>query len=137
MRIRGFNEEDIITADRLYKKYYSSNEYPNFYSGFDFAYVVSNDNDEPILISGVKPIAEIITMTDLSKSVVDRREALYYSLHASIYSAARSGYKQLHAFTHSHSNLDRHLERVGFNKSDNKVFIMDLQEPVNGKKENI
>ena len=126
MKLRAFQNEDIFEIKRIYESFYNDNEYPHFETGYYDVFIVTDDNDKIISIGGVKPIMEIIALTNQDKSVRDRKDALIQIMDTSIYTAVKFGFNQLHAFVHDDSEWIEHLKKVQFKVSDNKVLILSF-----------
>ena len=131
MIIEAFKHRDIDWEKYIYEKFHRENEYPRFEYGYHAAFTVSND-DKIIVAAGVRPIAEVVMLTDLDSPIKQIIEAYYKVLEASIYTAAQFNYKELHAFTHPQSRWGGQLAKAGFRESSNKVHILRLED---GKKE--
>lgn len=127
MNIRDFRFDDIIWEKKIYDKFHSENEYPAFENQYHSAFIVENNAGRIVLAGGVRPIAEIVMLSDLTCSSRDRIEASMKLLEVGIYSAAKFNYNQLHAFTHPLSKWGSHLAKVGFKRSENVVHILDLK----------
>jgi len=126
MKLREFQNEDIPEIKRIYESFYNDNEYPHFETGYYDVFVVTDDNKKIISIGGVKPIMEIITLTNKNCSVRDRKDALIQIMNTSIYTAVKFGFNQLHAFVHDDSEWIEHLKKVQFKVSDNQVLILSI-----------
>jgi len=126
MRYRGLNPSDIIELQRIHEKFYKEEfELPDFFKGFLSSFVVTDDEDSPIIIGGVRSIAESVILTNKDMSASDRREALYGALKISIFSSSRFGFNQLHAFIQDEKWLN-HLKKVGFKETVGKSIVLNL-----------
>jgi hypothetical protein len=126
MKLRAFQKEDISEIKRIYESFYDDNEYPNFETGYYDVFVITDDNNKIISIGGVKPIMEIVALTNRDKSVRDRKDALIQIMNTAVYTAVKFGFNQLHAFVHDDPEWIEHLKKVQFKESENKVLILSL-----------
>lgn|SRR5262245_260520 len=125
--IREFKHIDIPQQRMLYNKFFANNEYPEFEHGYNAVFAVQNENSEIVSIAGIRPIAEVVALSNMDMSVKDRRAALITLFQALGYAAARYNYKQLHAFVHDNPAWVRHLGSMDFKESEAKVLILDLE----------
>lgn len=122
MIIREPKTLDKPEIDRIYNTYFKENEYP------PSTFVVADDNDKLVLAGGVKTIAEFAVISDQSRSVRIRQEALLHALGSAVLLANGMKYLQLHAFVDGDSSFVNHLQRYGFKLINAKVLVLDLGE---------
>lgn len=133
MNIRLLEQADIPEVDRIYNAYFSDNEYPAFFNGkYSCRYAVTDDSNKLILAGGVKTIAETVVVTDRSRPVKTRLDALLQALGSSIFITQAMKYNQIHAFVNNDEKYIKVLQTYGFKLVDAKVLILDCGEP-NGK----
>lgn len=123
---------DIPQEQMIHKSFFSENEYPAFEYGYNAVFTVENNLREIVSIAGIRPIAEVVAITNMDHPVRDRRAALITLAQALGFAASHFSYKQLHAFVHGDSKWIEHLKSMEFRESENKVLILDLE---NGQKE--
>lgn len=100
MEIRAFRQEDVEPVKRLFDKFYSGNiEVPDFTRDHLCAFSVVDHTGDIITAGGVRTIAEICLVTDKTRSVRSRMNALYEVLNASKFIAREFNYNWLHAVT--------------------------------------
>lgn len=115
MNIRELRIQDLEDIQKIHEKYYESEfSLPDFFGNFLCGFVVE-ENGEIITAGGVKRIAELIFVTDKSKTHRQRRTALYKGLEISSYLAGRNGFDQLHAFIQDEKWLEV-MESRGFSR---------------------
>lgn len=122
MIVRSLEIKDIPVIAELHQTYYKELELPDFTKGL--CSFVIGDN-EPVCIGMVKTYAEAIILTDKSKSLRQKREALYQVLDIGAYVAKQHGYQQLHAVT-----LDEHYAEIllkrGFDRVRGHNLVIDI-----------
>jgi len=130
MKIKPMLLSDRKEIDKIYKEFFSDNEYPNFIGGrFHQSFVVTNDNEKIVVAGGVRNIAEVVVLTDKNQSVRVRLEALLQALGSSIHIALASKYSELHAFVSSgETEYIEHLKKHGFKEIDAKILVLDIGE---------
>jgi hypothetical protein len=127
MIIRVPHLSDKQEIDRLYTKFFSKNEYPDFLNSFQCSFVVA-DGHGIILAGGVKLIAEAVVVTDQERPVRVRQEALIQALGSSIFIAEGMKFRQIHAFVNNDEEYARHLQKFGFKLIDAKLLMLDFGE---------
>jgi DNA-binding phage protein len=126
MNIRTITPQDIYKIKQVHQQFFSDEfDFPNFFDKFLNVFVVENDKEEFILAAGVRTITESVAITDMSKSVRQRREALYKALHASLYTCGRLGYDELHAFVQDEI-WKSHLEHAGFESTKGQSLVIGV-----------
>lgn len=96
--IRPISNEHIERARIVHSSQYEHEfELPDFYKML-CAFSIVNERDDLVSIAGVRPILELVVITDKTKPVRERYHAVYNILDASKYIASRNKYDQLHAF---------------------------------------
>jgi len=120
--IRSIQLGDASWICDIWEKWYKDEmPCPNFLDKFLCAFTVMN-NDQPIIIGGVRTIAESVILTDKSLPKKTRMRAIYETLEASKFVANRSGYNNLNAFIHD-PIWARCLIKMGFKSEE----ILTLQ----------
>jgi len=99
MIIRSITPDDIERIKQIHAKHYQTEfDLPDLFVGFDGVFAITNGNDDIITVGGVRPIAEVVAVTDKDFSVRDRREALYKLLDGMTFIAGSKGYDAIHCF---------------------------------------
>lgn len=125
MNIRAITPEDIREIKKIHEAHFSSEfDFEEFRSHF-LGYFVVEDEQGIISAGGVRTIAENVLVTNLDRSVRDRKLALVNVLQTSMFIASRHGYDQLHAFVQD-SEFEKHLHKVGFRGTKGKSLVMDV-----------
>lgn len=124
--IRDIQSSDITKARLIHEKYYKTQfDFPNFFNHFTCAYSICNENDELVSIAGVRPILELVVLTDKDKSVRERYRAVYQILDMSKYVASKKGFDELHAFVQEDHWRDVMLSR-GFKETVGKSLVIEV-----------
>ncbi len=111
--IRPIQLGDASWICDIWEKWYKNEmPCPNFLDKYLCAFTITN-NDQPVIIGGVRTIVESILLTDKNQSVRKRVNALYEAFDASKVIASRNGYNNLNVFT-SDKEWKNHLIRNGF-----------------------
>jgi hypothetical protein len=118
--------DHIDRAKEIHEVHYKSQfELPDFLNDFLLVYSSINKDGQLVSIAGVRPILEMIAITDPSKSARDKYHAVYDILQASMFTAAANKYDQLHAFIQ-----DPHWKKVmlkrGFNESKGQALVIEV-----------
>jgi len=125
MNIRCFNPSDIVKAKYLHTQHFIDEfEFPNFMD-MHGAVVIENDNNEIILIGGLRPISEVIAVTNKDKSTRERREALIKLLQFSLFTGTNFKYDQIHAFVQDKDFIE-HLLKFNFRETKGKSLVSDI-----------
>jgi len=124
--IRSYHPNDLHEIAEIHKKYYASEfSLPDFITKFLCSFTIV-DNGKIICAGGVRTIVESVIVTDKSQSVRIRREALYEMLQASMFTANKCGYEQLHASIIDDEQWKRHLDKVGFKPIKGEMLVLDV-----------
>ena len=125
MIIRALELNDLEQLKQIHAKFYANEfELPNFFNGFLGSFIII-DGDEIVTVSGVRPIAESIAVTNKDVSARKRREALFKVLEISSFICRNSGFDQLHAFIND-SDWNRQLKRNGFNDCKGNALFLNV-----------
>lgn len=125
MNIRSFNPSDNYEARKIHEKHFKDEfDFPNFMR-MHAAATIENDDNKIIIVGGIRPIAEIIAVTDKDASGKERREALYKFLQFCSFSGQSFRYDQLHAFVQE-ENLTKLLIKLNYRETKGKSLVCDI-----------
>jgi hypothetical protein len=125
MNIRSYCPSDIEELKSIHSKYFKDEfELPDFFHGFMCAFSVE-DEKGLVTIGGIRPIIEVIAVTNKDRSVRVRREALYNLLQALSFVAKTQHHDQIHAFVQDKKWLG-HLQKVGFNPTKGQALVLGV-----------
>lgn len=127
MIIRLFEPKDIIEIRTIHQRFYEKDFLcPEFNDpAFLGKYSVEDDFGKLILFGGVRLAAEAIAITDLSRPVEERREALLKLLSALVFTANSVGFLNMH-ITVNDSKWKRHLIQHGFKPCRGEFMTIDI-----------
>lgn len=123
--IRAFRPDDMSKVREIHDRFFKEEfEFPNFLKNYYCAYVIEVDQN-PIVIGGVRPIAEVVAVTDLDASPRNRINALRKMLEAAVFTTAIRNHDQLHCFVQDDTWL-RQLETVHFRPTAGRSLVLDV-----------
>jgi len=118
--------EHLNIAREIYDTHYKDQfEFPDFLNEFLLVFSAVNKNNELVSIAGVRPILEIVALTDQTKSVRDKYHAVYDLLHAGLFTASSNKYHQLHAFIQD-SHWKKVMLRRGFSETKGQALVIEV-----------
>lgn len=110
---------------QIHEKFYSREfDLPDFLK-FVASFAITDSDDRIITVGGVRPILELIAITDRSLPAMIRRSAYFNVLNASIYMGQKCGYDQLHVFAQGDRWIEA-LKKVGFRDTKGTALVMDV-----------
>lgn len=123
MIIRNFEERDIESLKKIHEQY--KHEFPlDVFDDRNFLGLFTAEVEgSPILLGGVRTLAEIVVVTDKNATPRDRREAFYKSLDVASFLCNTNNYPELHAFIHDDAWL-RVMVRRGFKPAKGKALVI-------------
>lgn len=125
MWVRSLEPSDIYKISKIHEKHFEKEfVLPDFLDNYYAAFSVE-DNNGLITVGGVRPIAEVVTITDKDRTPTDRIKALYQVLDISIFIAQSRGFDQLHAFIQDKKWSNR-LKRNGFVNTKGESLVLDI-----------
>lgn len=123
--IRPFTSSDVESVREIHEKYYREEfNFPNFLANFICCFVVETD-EGIITAGGIRNIAELVLVTDKSRSGRDRHKGLYQALDASVFVASKNGHDGIHAFVQD-DIWEEVLRKVGFNPTKGKSLVIGI-----------
>jgi len=127
MIIRGAELADKPWVDKNYNRFFPGNEYPDFFNGeYSSPFTIIDDTNNIVLVGGVKMLAEAVIITDISKPVGTRYDALLQALGSSISIVREMGHKQFYVFVNNDEQYIKHLQKFNFRLIDAKLLVLDL-----------
>ena len=125
MNIRLFTLEDLEKVRKLHELYFFEEfEFPNFVQEFLGSFIIE-ENNEIILVAGVRPIAELVAITDMSKSVKSRVIALKEATKVGMNICRHNGLDQLHCFVQG-DKWARQVQTINFRPTKGKALVIDV-----------
>lgn len=125
MNIRSLEPTDLDFLRRIHEKHFGQEfVLPDFLHKYYCAFTVE-DADGILTIGGVRPIAEVVTVTNKDRAPKDRLDALYRILDVSMFVAQKHDFDQLHAFVQDKRWSNR-LLRNGFRPTKGQSLVLDI-----------
>lgn len=113
-------------VDELHAKGFAEDfDIPDFSRGFFSAFKINDAKGKLIAVSGIRPIAESIVLTDKEASVRQRTEALIEILQASTYVCKKFDFTQLHCFI-TDDEYEKHLQKFGFARTKGQALVRNM-----------
>lgn len=126
IKLTALTREDLKMVEELHARGFAEEfDLPDFSHGFFCAFKVTDTKGKIIAISGVKPIAESIVLTDKKASVRQRTESLIEILQASTYVCKKFDFTQLHCFI-TDKEYQKHLEKFGFQPTKGQALVRNM-----------
>lgn len=123
MDLRIFTDQDLGIAKEIHEKFYQDEfSFQEFLQGLQSAFVIS-DNSQVVTIAGIRPIAEIVMLTNLDTSIRQKQDALTRALGRLLIDTGRLGYTGAHAFTQD-KLWEAVIRRHGFRDTTGKCLVI-------------
>jgi hypothetical protein len=127
MSIRPMEDRDLATVKEIHDKYFSDEfGFPNFNNNILCKFVIEGDDGQIKCATGVRVIAEMVSITDQAITAREKREILLQALSTSAYMANKNGFNQLHAFVQGYTWNDI-LKKVGFRDCKGNALVIDCR----------
>lgn len=127
MKIDQFSNKFYEDVIRIHRKFYKEEfSVPDFMSRYINAFAISNDQSQVVLIGGVRPILEVVALTDKDVRVKDRRSALIHLQEACALSARYYGFTELHSFVQD-KTWKSQLESHGWNPTKGTSLVIGVK----------
>lgn len=123
MIVREMKLEDLERIREIHELFFPDLEFPDFMHNFYCAFTITDDNNDIILGGGVRPMGEIVLVTDRDKSSVQIGRALIEARNASLFVGGKVGFNELVAFVQNNDSYARHLVRHGFYPRNSALAI--------------
>jgi len=124
--IRAYSPDDLEIARKIHERFYKHEfDLSDFLSNFNCVFTIEDNRRNIVTIGGVRPIAEVVAITNKDASVRERRDALIKLLQASLFTANSFNYDQLHVFIQDEKWL-KHLLKFGFRYTKGRALVHDV-----------
>lgn len=125
MNTRAIESSDLDELKRIHSQYFRDEfDFPSFLEGFNCSFLIEDDNNI-IVAGGIRPIAEVVAITNKSLPNKIKIEALKEFLNVSKYIGDRFRYESLHAFIQDDIWL-KQLMRNGFQPTKGRSVLYHL-----------
>lgn len=124
--IRGLREQDLEKLRSIHRRFYANEfSFPDFSKHFINVFVITDSNDDLISVGGVRPILEIVAITDKDKIVKERVGALGDLLTISAFIAEHDKFDELHCFVQDDTWM-KQLMKKGFVETKGKSLVFKI-----------
>lgn len=124
--IRAVLESDLEKIKEIHRKYYADEfNIPDFNKHFINSFVITDSENNIISAGGIRPILEVVAVTDKDKMVRERVSALNDLLTISAFIAEHDGFDELHCFVQDENWL-RQLKKKGFVETKGKSLVFRI-----------
>ncbi len=121
MQVRPITEADVEELKVIHKRFYEHEfSFEDFISNFYASCIIANGDEQIVVAGGIRPLIEIVAVTNKDLSVRTRKEALYKFLQVAMQSSQGEG---LHAFIQDET-WEKHLKRFGFTETVGKSLVL-------------
>jgi len=126
LKIRAIKPEDIEHLKVIWNEYFREEfTFPDFINGYYCAFLVES-NSSIIAAAGVRPIAEVVLITNKKENTRNKREALVKIMQASMFTASRFGHDSLHAFIQDEGWQQHLINRANFKPTKGRSIFLEL-----------
>jgi hypothetical protein len=125
MRIRELQIGDLDTVKQIHEKHFESEFALPEFQRFLAAFTITDPQDRIVTVGGVRPILELVAVTDRDLTPIVRRSAYFNILNASLYMARKHEYEQLHVFVQGEKWI-KALKKVGFKDTKGQSLVLDV-----------
>ena len=125
--ITNITIEDLDELKRLHGKFFAGEfTFDDFLLGSLSNFLIRDDTDGEIITAGsIRPISEMVAITNLDKSARVRRAALYDALQIAHYVLKNTPMNQLHVFVQD-NKWETQLIRSGFQRTVGNALYINL-----------
>lgn len=125
MNLRPMNHADLEEISKIHEKFFKEEfELPDFFERFHGAFIIEDDK-EILLASGVRPIAELVCVTNKDMSIKNRVIALKTATKVGAVIASKEGYDQLHCFVQG-NDWSRQVQTFHFRPTKGQALVLDV-----------
>lgn len=124
--IRALLKRDVQCINDIHKRFYSEEFSLSDLDNLSYSFVSVDENDKVISAGGIKPIIEMIIVTDKDATVNNRQVALYDMLRMAEVSTRQAGYNQIHAFIQDEKWARYLIRHVGFKPTVGQSLVIGV-----------
>jgi len=124
--IRLFESKDIPELQAIHQRHFEKNfQFPNFSDTHKFigAFVATDEFNKIIAFCGLQLMPEAVCITDMSRPVKERQEALLKLQHTLAFCAQKYGFRQINCFPQTTTAWERHLKKLGWKDLGNSLYL--------------
>lgn len=125
VRIRSFRPYDFEWVKKVHEKHFQEEfELPEFDNKYHGVFTLEDDSGI-ITVGGVRPLAELVAITDKDKSARQRVAALKILVEAGMFTCGVNNYDQLHCFVQGEKWI-RQIQTVHFRPTKGQSLVLDI-----------
>lgn len=126
MTIRSIEVSDLEAIKKIWENHYKNEfEFPDFVTNYLCSFVVVDENDNIIAISGLRTIVECVTLTNKVYNLEVKLEALNRVLTVSGHLTSQLGYDQIHAFVQD-KVWEEFMKKAGFHSTKGSALVINV-----------
>jgi len=126
MIIRSIELKDLPEIEEIHRAHFKDEfELHDFLHKHLCAFLVEDEHGI-ISVTGIRPIAEIVVITNKDRRPIDRMKAFCQLFDASLYMTQKHGFDQLHAFIQDPKWSKRVQKSFGFVPTKGQSLVLDI-----------
>lgn len=124
--IRGIETKDFEALQEIHRKFYAHEfDFPNFYKHFINVFAITDSSNNIISVGGIRPILEVVALTDKNRGCREKVSALTDLLTISAFIAEHDGFDELHCFVQDEKWMNQ-LKKKGFEETRGKSLVFRI-----------
>lgn len=124
--IRSLMKRDLVQIKDIHHRFYETEFDLDALDNLTCGFVAVDANDRIICAGGIKPIIEMILVTDKSIDISSRQVALYDMFKTAGHSTSSAGYNSLHVFIKDEKWARYLIKHVGFKPIEGTGLIIGV-----------
>lgn len=127
LNLRAIERKDVIKIAKYHEEFFKEEfEVPDFFNHFHGAFVIEDGDDRDfVLAAGVRPIAELVVVTNKNLPTKTRVIALKNATKIGALIAHREGYDQLHCFVQG-EQWSKQVQSFLFRPTKGQALVFDV-----------
>lgn len=118
--------KDLEVVKEFHEKFFKDEfEIPDFVNFHDAFIIEDGHKNDFVLAGGIRPIAELVCVTNMDMSIKKRVIALKEATHVGMFCAARLGYDQLHCFVQGEGWTNQ-VQTFHFRPTKGTALVCDI-----------
>ncbi|SRR5580765_7199299 len=126
MTIRNVTEEDIKELKVIHERFFADEfSFDDFLLNSIASFIITDIDNKILTAASIRPIAEIVAITNLDAPVRHRVDALHDILQVSSFVLHSTEMRQLHAFVQDEI-WEKHLIKAGFKRTIGNALYINI-----------
>lgn len=126
MTIRNVTKEDINELKVIHERFFADEfQFDDFLLNSMTSFVITDESNKILTAASVRPIAEIVAITNLDAPIRQRVDALYDILQVSSFVLRGTEMRQLHAFVQDEI-WEKQLIKAGFKRTIGNALYINI-----------